>query len=152
GMGLSTITAARILEGQQRGGTGEENRLAFETLPHVALSKTYGADLQVPESAATMTAMTIGAKTRAHAIGVDARVVPGDWRSVEAARRRTLLEEAEARGLATGIVTTARVTHATPAAAYGHAAHRAWEDDTRLPGDARAAGFPDLARQLVEFA
>src|SRR5262249_10326973 len=53
-------------------------------------------------------------------------------------------------GLATGVVTTTRVTHATPAACYAHAAHRDWEDDTQLPEAARAADFPDIARQLVE--
>ena len=40
GMGMSTVTAARILEGQLRGQSGEENLLAFETMPYVALSKT----------------------------------------------------------------------------------------------------------------
>ncbi|HSJ98031.1 MAG TPA: alkaline phosphatase, partial [Myxococcota bacterium] len=151
GMGLSTVTAARILEGQRRGGHGEENRLAFEELPFLALAKTYCTNLQVADSACTATAMTTGVKTKAYAIGVDERVAPGDWSSVAASRRRTLFEEAEARGLATGIVTTTRITHATPAAAYGHSPHRDWEDDTTLPADAREAGFPDLARQLVEF-
>ncbi len=37
GMGVSTVTAAGILEGQLRGESGEENLLAFERLPHVAL-------------------------------------------------------------------------------------------------------------------
>jgi alkaline phosphatase len=46
GMGISTITAARILEGQLRGLNGEENSLFFETLPYVALSKTYSWDQQ----------------------------------------------------------------------------------------------------------
>jgi alkaline phosphatase len=41
GMGISTVTAARILEGQMRGESGEENWLSFERLPYVALSKTY---------------------------------------------------------------------------------------------------------------
>src|SRR5687768_14053562 len=41
GMGISTITAARILEGQRRGETGEENQLSFEQLPYLALVKTY---------------------------------------------------------------------------------------------------------------
>jgi len=152
GMGISTITAARILEGQQRGATGEENRLAFEELPYLALAKTYCTNLQVADSACTATAMTTGVKTKAYAIGVDDGVVPGDWTTVAASRRRTLFEEAEARGLATGVVTTTRITHATPAACYGHAPHRDWEDDTALPAAAREAGFPDLARQLVEFA
>src|SRR5687768_7932549 len=39
GMGLSTIAAARILEGQMRGENGEENQLSFERFPYVALSK-----------------------------------------------------------------------------------------------------------------
>jgi alkaline phosphatase len=151
GMGISTVTAARILEGQLRGEPGEENLLAFEQLPHVALSKTYSLNLQTSESAATMSAMTTGVKTKAYAFGVDERVVPGDWRSVETSRLRTLFEDAEARGLATGLVTTTRVTHATPAACYAHGAHRDWEDDAALPADAREAGFPDIARQLVEF-
>ena len=55
GMGISTITAARILEGQRQGGSGEENSLAFERLPFVALSKTYSANQQTPDSAPTMT-------------------------------------------------------------------------------------------------
>lgn len=151
GMGISTVTAARILEGQRGGGFGEENRLAFEELPFTALAKTYCTNLQVADSACTATAMLGGAKTKAYAIGVDETVVPGDWTTVADATRRTLLEEAEERGLATGVVTTTRVTHATPAAAYGHTAHRNWEDDTWLPPEARAAGFPDLARQLIEF-
>ena len=33
GMGISTLTAARILEGQNNGNTGEENLLSFETFP-----------------------------------------------------------------------------------------------------------------------
>lgn len=151
GMGISTVTAARILEGQRRGQGGEENRLAFEELPYLALAKTYCTNLQVADSACTATAMTTGVKTKAYAIGVDERVVPGDWKSVAASRRRTLFEEAEARGLATGLVTTTRITHATPAAAFGHAPDRDWEDDTMLPPDAREADFPDLARQLAEF-
>jgi len=151
GMGLSTVTAARIFEGQQRGEPGEENLLSFERLPHVALIKTWNTDQMVPDSAGTMTAMMCGVKTRAGVLGVDASVVPGDYRSVPASRQPTLFEEAEARGLATGIVTTTRVTHATPAATYAHSASRRWESDADLPEDARQAGFPDIARQLVEF-
>ena len=60
GMGISTITAARIFEGQQNGVDGEGNQLAFEKLPYVALSKTYSANQQTPDSAPTMTAMVSG--------------------------------------------------------------------------------------------
>ena len=65
GMGVSTVTAARILDGQQRGESGEENLLHFERFPYTALSKTYNVDMQVPDSAGTMTAMMSGIKTLA---------------------------------------------------------------------------------------
>ncbi|HEB88185.1 MAG TPA: alkaline phosphatase [Deltaproteobacteria bacterium] len=152
GMGISTVTAARILEGQRQGHPGEENRLAFEDLPHVAFSKTYNTDAQVADSASTMTAIMTGVKTKTGVLGVDARVRRGDDSSVAGARVPTLLEEAEDRGLATGIVTTATLTHATPAGCYAHVPIRFWEDDSKLSASAREAGFPDIARQLIEFA
>ncbi len=151
GMSVPTVTAARILEGQRRGESGEENLLAFERLPHIALSKTYNTDRQVPDSAGTMTAMVSGVKTRYGVLGVDASVARGDHTGVAAGRVPTLLEEAEERGLATGVVTTTNLTHATPAACYAHTPERNWESDAALSQAARAAGFPDIARQLVEF-
>ncbi len=39
GMGVSTITAGRILKGQLKGNTGEEEITAMESLDHVGLSK-----------------------------------------------------------------------------------------------------------------
>ncbi|MGB0450382.1 MAG: alkaline phosphatase, partial [Porticoccaceae bacterium] len=51
GMGISTVTAARILEGQQRGMQGEENSLSFGRFPFVGLTKTYNVDAQTPDSA-----------------------------------------------------------------------------------------------------
>ena len=63
-MGISTVTAARILEGQMRGETGEENVLSWEKFPWTALSKTYNTDYQTPDSAGTATAYLNGVKTR----------------------------------------------------------------------------------------
>src|SRR5262249_23164479 len=37
------------------------------------------------------------------------------------------------------------------AACYSHAPDRGWQRDSRLPAPAARAGFPDVARQLVEF-
>jgi alkaline phosphatase len=151
GMGVSTITAARVFDGQRKGQPGEENLLSFERFPHLALAKTYSVNAQVAESAATATALLSGVKTKEEVLGLDERATPNDFRSAAAARVETLLESAEARGLATGVVTTTRVTHATPAACYAHVPQRDWEDDSLLPEEAREAGFPDIARQLVEF-
>jgi alkaline phosphatase len=150
-MGIATVTAARILEGQNRGEPGEENRLSFETLPHVAFSKTYNTDAQVSDSASTMTAIVSGVKTVTGVLGVDETVLRGQHESVEGASVLTILEEAEQRGLATGVVSTATVTHATPAGCYAHVPFRFWEDDSRMSAEAREAAFPDIARQLVEF-
>lgn len=151
GMGISTVTAARILEGQRQGESGEGHLLSFETLPHVALSRVYNSDAQVPDSASTMTAMVAGVKTKTGVIGLDERARRGDHTSVERTRVRTILEEAELRGLATGVVSTATISHATPAACYAHVPFRFWEDDSLMSPAAREAGFPDIARQLVEL-
>ena len=120
GMGVSTVTAARIFAGQQQGGSGEEYVLPFETFPNVALVKTYNTDSQVADSAGTMSAIMTGEKTRIGVIGVAASVPQNDCASALQNALPTLLEDAEDEGLATGIISTARITHATPAATYAH--------------------------------
>ena len=151
GMGVSTVTAARILAGQLAGGSGEEHNLSFEHFPHVALVKTYNTDLQVPDSAGTMTAMVTGHKTRSGVLSIAPNVERGDCAAALANELTTLLERAEVGGYATGLVSTATITHATPAAAYAHAADRNWEDDSTMPEEARMAGCVDIARQMLEF-
>lgn len=151
GMGVATVTAARILDGQQKGQPGEENFLSFEKLPYSALIKTYNTNQQTPDSAGTMTAIVTGVKTKAGVISLDERVTVGDHASAAGRRLSTILEIAETAGLSTGVVTTTRLTHATPAACYAHSPDRDWESDADLPVSARAAGYPDIARQLIEF-
>lgn len=48
-----------------------------------------------------------------------------------------------------GIVTTTRITHATPAASYARINNRDWECDTEIPIQYRK-DLKDIARQLVE--
>ena len=151
GMGISTITAARILEGQKRGEPGEENSLSFESFPHLALIKTYSVNQQTSDSAPTMTAMVTGAKTKDGILSVDENVVRGDHTTVAGNELPTILEHAEKAGLSTGVVSTARITHATPGACYAHSPERDWEADTNLSEAALAADFPDIARQLIEL-
>ena len=149
GMGVSTVTAARILEGQLRGERGEENSLSFEQFPHLALSKTYTVNQQVSDSAPTMSAMITGVKTLDGVLSVagDIRAEEPSAQKVAAASQETLLELAEKAGLATGIVSTARITHATPGATYAHTAARDWEADSDRPA---GATVPDIASQLVD--
>lgn len=149
GMSLPTVAAARILEGQRKGGSGEEHRLAWEDFPATALSKTYNTDAQTPDSAGTMTAITTGVKSHMGAIGVYAGD-KNDCADSLGKHAQTWLELADAAGMAAGIVTTARITHATPAATYAHVPNRNWENDAALPARAVAEGCKDIAQQLVE--
>jgi alkaline phosphatase len=150
GMSLTTVAAARIFEGQRKGGPGENNRLAWEVFPETGLSKTYNTDAQTPDSAGTMSAIATGVKTRAGVLSIGQGAVRKDCKGALAAPMLTLWELASTGGMATGVVTTARVTHATPAATFTHSAERNWEKDVDLPPEARADGCVDIARQLVE--
>ncbi|MGQ7845872.1 alkaline phosphatase [Granulosicoccus sp. 3-233] len=151
GMGVSTLTAARILAGQREGQPGEEGYLSFERFPYTSLVKTYNVDAQTPDSAGTMTAMISGIKTDVGVIGVDEDIVRGDCSTVSGNEVVTALELAELKGLATGIISTARITHATPAATYAKSADRNWEDISDMPEEAVAAGCEDIASQLINF-
>lgn len=152
GMGISTITAARILEGQLKGDTGEENSLSFETLPHVGLAKTYNVDGQTPDSAGTMTAMVTGVKTDVGVISQAEGVSRGNCASTSGQELMTSLELASMAGLSTGVVSTARITHATPAATYAHSPERNWESDADLPAEAIIHGCKDIAAQLLDYS
>ena len=151
GMGVSTLTASRILQGQLAGNPGEEGYLSFERFPYTALVKTYNVDAQTPDSAGTMTAMMSGLKTDVGVIGVDEDIERGECTSVSGNEVITALELAEIKGLSTGIISTARITHATPAATYAKSADRNWEDISDMPEDATEAGCVDIAQQLVNF-
>ena len=151
GMGISTVTAARILEGQLKGMQGEENELAMDMFPFTGLAKTYNIDAQTPDSAGTMTAMMSGVKTDAGVIGVGEDIVRGDCSTVAGNELVTALELAEMAGRSTGVVSTARITHATPAATYAKSADRDWEDNSDMPAEAIEAGCEDIASQLINF-
>jgi alkaline phosphatase len=93
-----------------------------------------------------------GEKTRIGIFGVNASVERNDCKAALSNTLPTLLERAEDAGFATGIVSTTRITHATPAATYAHVPNRDWESDQQLPAAAREEGCRDIARQLVEFS
>lgn len=150
GMGISTITAARIYEAQKRGETGEENTLSFERFPNLAMVKTYNTNAQVPDSAGTATAMHSGLKTRIGVLGIGPEAEKGVCKDALAHPLPLLGEEVKARGLALGIVTTTRITHATPASVYSRSADRDWEADSNIPADQQGQGCKDIALQLSE--
>ncbi|WP_108944240.1 alkaline phosphatase [Shewanella halifaxensis] len=151
GMGVSTLTAARIFEGQQQAGNqgGEENFLSFEQFPKTALVKTYNTNQQTPDSAGTMTAMVTGVKSKAGVLSVSDTSLRANCLSSKGNELITLVDLANAKGLSTGVVSTARLTHATPAASYARSPERNWEADSNLPQEAVANECKDIAYQLV---
>lgn len=152
GMSLGTITAARIFDGQRNGKPGEENRLAMDAMPHVALSKTYNTDMQTPDSAGTATAIVSGIKTKSGVININDNVLRGECSTMAGNKVDTMFTLAANKGKALGVVSTARITHATPATAYAHSADRNWENNSALPKKAIEQGCQDIASQLVRFS
>ncbi|NXV42994.1 PPBI phosphatase, partial [Uria aalge] len=173
GMGLPTMSAARIYKGQLAGGSGEESVLAMETFPHVALAKvsgaalgvallplpetplipacfqTYTIDRQVPDSAGTGTAYLCGVKANAKTLGLSGAAIYGKCHTSFGNEVDSILHRARLAGKSVGIVTTTRVQHASPGAAYAHSASRSWYADANMPKEALRDGCKDIAYQLV---
>ncbi|KAK3774826.1 hypothetical protein RRG08_018817 [Elysia crispata] len=99
GMGVSTVTAMRILKGQKEGYSGEEYQLHMEKMPYTGLVKTYNTNQQTPDSAGTATAFLSGVKTRAGVLGVDDRVEKGDCTYLEEGSLETMVDWALAEGI-----------------------------------------------------
>lgn len=145
GMSTQTIAATRMY-------LGNENRmLSFEQFPYLATAKTYCVNRQVPDSACTATAYLSGVKTNYGMINVGPEV---PRYNCEYNRTKTeflgLLKWAQEAGMATGLVTNTRITHATPAGTYASVADRDWEDDSFVKkAGCDATKYPDIAHQLI---
>lgn len=105
GMGLAQISAATY---------SSPNRLSFENFQTVGLHKSHSSSDLITDSAAGATAFSTGVKTFNGAIGMDRDSLPV----------KTILEECEEKGMATGLVATVSITHATPAAFIAHQPNR----------------------------
>ena len=101
GMGITQISA---------GMYSNDNYLNLERFKNIGLHKCYSSDALVTDSAAGATAFSTGVKTYNGAIGVNSDTIPV----------QTILEEAELKGLKTGIVATSTIEHATPASFVAH--------------------------------
>ncbi|MEM0518129.1 MULTISPECIES: alkaline phosphatase [Aequorivita] len=114
GMGLSQVSAAIYYK------NGKPN---FEHFSTIGLSKTSSASDLITDSAAGATVFSTGVKTYNGAIGVnkDTIAVP------------TIVEQLSQRGLATGIIATSSIQHATPASFYAHVkSRRMYEEITEF--------------------
>lgn len=101
GMGISQIQAGLTAN------FGYLNLLEFKS---IGFSRTHSYSDYVTDSGAGATAISSGHKTYNGAIGVGADSVPV----------KTILEYAEEKGLATGLISTSAITHATPASFIAH--------------------------------
>ncbi len=152
GMGISTITAGRIFVGQEKGQMGEENMLSFDTFPQLALIKTYNTNAQVPDSAGTATAILSGYKTNIGAVNikpvsdVQKMFLEGCGGDVSP----TLTDKAKTSGKSVGVISTARLTHATPAAMYSHSVSRDIEADKDLKAPFDYDGCVSISQQLID--
>ena len=107
--GIPTLNAASLH------AYGEARRLFVQRLPHIGLSDTATASQWVTDSAAGMTAIVTGHRTHNGVIGQGPDAVRG---MKDGAPLKSILEYAEERGLATGVVSNDALTGATPAALY----------------------------------
>lgn len=105
GMGLPHINAAKTVS------TAPLNIERFTT---TGLQTNFSSNNYVTDSGASGTALATGSKTNNGSIGVDA----------EGKTVKSILEIAEENGLATGLVSTSSLTHATPASFIAHQSSR----------------------------
>ncbi|MBA4321845.1 MAG: alkaline phosphatase [Odoribacter sp.] len=110
GMGPAQLTA---------GITVSDRKLVIEDFPYSGLCKTSSSDKYVTDSGAAGTAIACGTKTKNGMIGMGP-----DSISV-----KSIMEIAHANGLATGLVSTSSITHATPASFVAHNAGRGNYED-----------------------
>lgn len=101
GMGISQITA---------GMYASDSILNLERFKFIGLQKTDAANHLVTDSAAGATAFATGKKTNNGVVGMDAQKQSA----------KNILEYAKEKGLATGLVATSQIAHATPAGFFAH--------------------------------
>lgn len=141
GMGLATLMATRSYM------SDVNTELSFEKFPHSGLAKTYCINYQIPDSSCTATAIMTGVKNNYGTIGVTGDVNLRDCTAQQDDSNHldSIFKYAQDAGKSTGVITTTRVTHATPAASYAQTSSRYWENnDGSLP-----EGCPDIAHQLI---
>lgn len=113
GMGVAHVYA---------GLTANRGSLFLENFKHIGFTKTHSANRYITDSAAAATAIATGHKTNNGAIGV----------GVDQQPVKNITESAFKRGLATGLVATSSITHATPAAFVAHQLNRNQEEDIAI--------------------
>lgn len=102
GMGLSSVSMMQLMNNYEP--------TIFDQAENIALQKTYSADNRVTDSAASGTALASGVKTNNTMLGM----------RPDLSHAESIMELAQSKGMATGVVVTTYLQHATPAAFYAH--------------------------------
>lgn len=123
GMGAAHVTAARYYS---KGVTGDLN---VDQMPYTAISRTYSTNNFATDSAASGTALATGVKTYNGSIAMSDPQLENDGQSK---KLETLVDLAKKEGKSVGVITTTRITHATPACFYAHVPERDMENDIAL--------------------
>lgn len=121
GMGFPQLTLARIDKAGENLSDYASVELFMDGMEQTGYVSTFSANSFVTDSAPASTAMATGHKTNNGVIGQDATAVP---KKMDGKNLTTILELAEKAGLSTGLITTTRITHATPAGFYAHVDNR----------------------------
>ncbi|VDO06351.1 unnamed protein product [Rodentolepis nana] len=154
GMGLPTIAAARFFKAEMEKRMGAANpSLYFEEFPFHTLCRTFNLYTEVTDSASSATAYLGGTKTITGMLGLTGAVRVKECREYKAEEKiDSVLEAAIRAGKATGLVSTARITHASPAGAYAHISYRKWESNSHVEKDcpSEQSRPKDIARQMLE--
>ena len=122
GMGLAQIQLAEYYLQEitpSLPGVVAKPRLLMNKMPVAGVITTHSADSLVTDSAAAGTALATGVKTNNHIISLDPK----------GKKLITLVEALQEIRWKTGIVTTTRITHATPAVFVSHVPHRDEEQE-----------------------
>ncbi|WHH60280.1 alkaline phosphatase [Petroclostridium sp. X23] len=113
---------------------GDKNtKLLMNTFPVAGINTTHSSDTLVTDSAAAGTALATGMKTNNGIISM----LP------DGTRTKTLMETAEEKGMGTGLISTTRITHATPAAFASHNVNR--DNENEIAEDIAASGVDFIA-------
>ena len=121
---------------------GESNVLGLGSLPLFGGGQNLFRRRPNHRLAPSAVAMTTGVKTINDLMGLNHTATLNNCEDQQTKAVTTLWEMAATLGMATGAVTTATITHATPGATYAHIANRDWESDAKMPADAPGRRLP----------
>ncbi|KAF8372734.1 hypothetical protein PRIPAC_79163 [Pristionchus pacificus] len=147
GMGLSMVTSGRVITAEKTGRDYRNEKWAFEKFDFSGILKTSSYDYHTTDSAAGAMALFTGHKVEQNTLGrlpgFGEKCDKGDASHINDG----IAELAIARGLDVGVVSTTRLTDATPAANFAKGVHRLMEHDSST--EIKNTNCTDIAQQIL---